>query len=150
MQIFRDTSSSEVIKLIKTLNVKLASQKSDIPTKIVKLDTDIFGDFICKNFNYCLKKAEFPCVLKKEIESDKVNYRPVSILTNLSKIYVKLIYQQLYEHFNSILSPKQCGFRRGYSTQQCLMVVLQKFKESKGKGEEFGAFSLTFLKDSVA
>ena len=112
IQIFRDTSSSEVIKLIKTLNVKLASQKSDIPTKIVKLNADIFGDFICKNFNYCLKKAEFPCVLKKEIESDKVNYRPVSILTNLSKIYVKLIHQQLYEHFNSILSPKQCGIRK--------------------------------------
>ena len=108
MQIFRDTSSSEVIKLIKTLNVKLASQKSDIPTKIVKLNADIFGNFICKNFNYCLKKVEFPCVLKKEMKSDKVNYRPVSILTNLSKIYVKLI----YEHFNSILSPKQCGFRK--------------------------------------
>ena len=39
---FRDTSSSEVIKLIKTLNVKKASQKSDIPTKIVKLNADFF------------------------------------------------------------------------------------------------------------
>ena len=109
---FRDTSSSEVIKLIKTLNVKKASQKSDIPTKIVKLNADFFGNFICKNFNYCLKKGEFPCVLKhadvipvhkKEIKSDKVNYRPVSILPNLSKIYEKLMYQQLYEHFNLIL-----------------------------------------------
>ena len=86
---FRDTSFSEVIKLIKILNVKKASQKSDIPTKIVKLNADIFGNFICKNFNYCLKKGEFPCVLKhadvipvhkKETKSDKVNYRPVSIL----------------------------------------------------------------------
>ena len=77
---FRDTSSSEVIKFIKTLNVKKVSQKSDIPTKIVKLNPDIFGNFICKNFNYCLKKGEFPCVLKhadairvykKEIRSDK-------------------------------------------------------------------------------
>ena len=117
---FRDTSSSEVIKLIKTLNVKKASQKSDIPTKIVKLNADIFGNFLCKNFNYCLKKGEFPCVLKhadvilvhkKEIKSDKVNYRPVSILPNLSKMYEKLMYQQLYEHLNSILSPKQCGKR---------------------------------------
>ena len=146
---FRDTSSSEVIKLIKTLNVKKASQKSDIPTKIVKLNADIFGNFICKNFNYCLKKGEFPCVLKhadvipvhkKEIKSDKVNYRPVSILPNLSKIYEKLMYQQLYEHFNSILSPKQCGFRKGYSAQHCLLVMLEKFKESRDKGEEFGAF----------
>ena len=48
---FRYTSSSEVIKRIKTLNVKKASQKSDIPTKIVKLNADIFEYFICKNFN---------------------------------------------------------------------------------------------------
>ena len=53
---FRDTSSSEVIKLIKILNVKKTSQKSDIPTKIAKLNADFFGNFICKNFNYCLKK----------------------------------------------------------------------------------------------
>ena len=39
---FRDTSSSEVIKLIKILNVKKTSQKSDIPTKIVKLNADFF------------------------------------------------------------------------------------------------------------
>ena len=50
------------------------------------------------------------------------------------------MYQQLYEHFNSILSPKQCGFRKGYSAQHCLMVMLEKFKESRDKGEEFGAF----------
>ena len=50
------------------------------------------------------------------------------------------MYQQLYEHFNSILSPKQCGFRKGYSAQHCLMVVLEKFKELRDKGEEFGAF----------
>ena len=53
MQIFtfRDTSSSEVIKLIKILNVKKASQKNDILTKIVKLNADFFGNFICENFN---------------------------------------------------------------------------------------------------
>ena len=51
----RDTSPSEVNKLIKTLNVKKASQKIDIPTKIVKLNADFSGNFICKNFNYCFK-----------------------------------------------------------------------------------------------
>ena len=60
------------------------------------------------------------------------------------------MYQQLYEHFLSIFSPKQCEFRKGYSAQHCLMVMLEKFKESRDKGEEFGAFSLTFLKHSIA
>ena len=81
-----------------------------------------------------LKHVVVP-VFKKEIKSDNVNYRPVSILPNLSKIY-----QQFYEHFNSILSPKKCGFRKGYSAQHCLMVMLEKFRESRNKGKEFGAF----------
>ena len=44
---FRDTCSSDVIKLIKTLNVKKASQNGDIPTKI-KLNAGFFRNFICK------------------------------------------------------------------------------------------------------
>ena len=50
------------------------------------------------------KKVSFHVipVHKKEIKSDKVSYRP-----NLSKINEKWMYQQLYEHFNSILSPKR-------------------------------------------
>ena len=109
----------KLLDLSKPSECKKASQKSDIPTKIVKLNADFFGNFICKNLNYCLKKGGFPCVLKhadsipvheKKIKSDKVNYRPVRILPNLSKIYEELINQQLYEHFNSILSPNQCGF----------------------------------------
>ena len=102
-----------------------------------------------KNFNYCLKKGEFPCVLKfpnvvpvhkKEINCDKANYKLVSILPNLSNIYEKLIHQQLYEHFNSILSSNQRGFRKGYSAQHCLIVMPEKVKESRDKAEELGAF----------
>ena len=63
---FRYTSSSEDIKLSKTLNVKNASHKGDIPTKVVKLNADLFGNFICKNFNYCLKKGEFLYVYKHD------------------------------------------------------------------------------------
>ena len=50
------------------------------------------------------------------------------------------MYQQLHEHFNVILSPNLCGFGKGYSAQHCLMVVLEKLKESRDKGEEFWAF----------
>ena len=89
---------SEVIELIKTLNIKKASQKSNIPTKVVKLNADFFGNLICKNFHYCLKKGELPRVLKhadvipvhrKKIKSDKANYRPVGILLNLSNLFMK-------------------------------------------------------------
>ena len=98
---FGDTSSSKIIKLFKTPIVKKASQGTDIPTKVVKLLADFFGNFIFKNFSYCLKKGEFSCVPKhpdvepvhkKQIKSAKVNNRPASILPNLSKLYEKLMY----------------------------------------------------------
>ena len=60
----------------------------------------------------CTETADVVPVHRKEIKSDKANYRPDSILPNLSEIYEKLMYQQLYVHFNSILSPKQCEFEK--------------------------------------
>ena len=56
------------------------------------------------------------------------------------------MYQQLYGHFNSILSPTQCGFRKGYSAQHCLMVMLEKIKESRDKRKKCGAFSTDLSK----
>ena len=57
-------------------------------------------------------------------------------LLNLSKL---LKYQQLYDHFDSILSPKQCGIPKGYSVRYCFMVILETFRESRDRGDEIGA-----------
>ena len=80
-------------------------------------------------------------------KSDKSNYKPVSILSNYSKVYEKLIYNQLYQYFENILFPSQCGFRKGYSTQHCLLVLIEKFKEAIDTGNKFGAL-LTNLSKS--
>ena len=103
---------------------------------------------VAKNFNNCVDKGVFSDevkhvdvtpIHKKKGKSDKTNYKPVSILPNISKIYEKLICNQLFDYFDDILSPSQCSFRKGYSTQHCLLVILEKFKESVDKGNEFGA-----------
>ena len=49
------------------------------------------------------------------------------------------MYNQLYEYFDNILFPSQCGFRKGYSAQHCLLVMIEKFKEAIDRGNEFGA-----------
>ena len=69
----------------------------------------------------------------------KDNYRPVSTLANISKIYEKVISNQLYEYFNDKTFPSQCGFRKGYSSQRSLSVIKEKFKEQIDKGNAFGA-----------
>ena len=116
---FRKTSCNEVEKIISNLNIKKSCQQEDIPTKIIKLNKDLIAKFIAENFNSCIDKGEFPSELKhadiapihkKKDRSDKSNYRPVSILSNYSKIYEKLIYNQHYQYFENILFPSKCGF----------------------------------------
>ena len=86
-----------------------------------------------------MKHAELVPVHKKNCKRDKENYRPVSILSNFSKVHEKSLYSQLYTYFQNILFLSQCGFSKGYSTQHCLLVMTEKFKEAIDRGDKFGA-----------
>ena len=52
----------------------------------------------------------------------KENYRPVSILPNLSKIFERCIFKRLSPFFENILANHYCGLRKGLSSQQFLLV----------------------------
>ena len=59
--------------------------------------------------------------------SDKANYRPVSILPLVSKVFEKIMYNQLYEYIEHFLNQLLCGFRKAHSTQHALFRLLQKW-----------------------
>ena len=135
------------LKKTKNLNVSNASQESDIPTKILIENIEYFS-FVHKNINYCLEQSLFPHdlkladvapVYKKKSKASKGNYRPVSILSNISKVYERCIYDQIQTYFDKILSKYQCGFRKGYNSQHCLIALIEKWKKSVDNGGAFGA-----------
>ena len=66
--------------------------------------------------------------MKKGSRTSKNNYRPVSILPLFSKIFERLLRRQLLEFFDNILSKFQCGFRKGYGIQHCLLLMLDIWK----------------------
>ena len=80
---------------------------------------------------------------------DKTNYRLVSIFPDISKIYDKILFNQLYEYFNDNLFPSQCGFHKGYCSQRSLLVMTAGFKESIDKGNAFGAVTTDMSKAFV-
>ena len=69
----------------------------------------------------------------------KENFRPVSILPTLSKIFEKCMFAQMSTFFDNIFSNQQCGFRKGYSIQHCLLVMLKTGRSPVDKGKVFGA-----------
>ena len=86
-----------------------------------------------------LKLADVTPVYKNKSKNPKDNYRPVSILSNISKIYERCLHDQIQVFFESILSKYHCGFRRGYNAQHCLMTLTEKWKKSVDNGGAFGA-----------
>ena len=48
------------------------------------------------------------------------------------------MYIQLSNFFDSLLAPNQCGFRKSFSSQYCLLVMQEKFKEEIDRGNQFG------------
>ena len=79
-------------------------------------------------FREILKHADITPLYKKGTKDIKGNYRPVSILPNLSKICEKCMSEQVSKFFENIFSRYQYGFRKGFSTQQCLLAMLENGK----------------------
>ena len=67
------------------------------------------------------------------------NYRPVSILFNIEKLYEGCMHQQINEYFGSLLSKFQCSFRQGFRAQHCLLVMVEKMKKIRDNKGVFAA-----------
>ena len=101
--------------MLQKLKSKKACQGSDILAKIIKENINIITDFIYNNFNNSmfssyfqsnLKNADITTVFKKNNRENVENYRPVSILPVLSKVYERCMFDQMYVYLTKILSKK--------------------------------------------
>ena len=111
---------------------------------ILKANEDICSIVLTSDINRCIvnwtfpqnfKNADITPTFKKDDRLLKSNYRPVSILLTLSKIYEKILYKQIYDYFNNIFSKYLCGFKKGHSTQHCLLYMLEFLRKALDKGE---------------
>ena len=97
----------------------------------------------CSEYPASLKYADITPIFKKDDKTDKTNYRPISILPNLSKIYKRFMQNQMYPYLNQIFSKYQFGFREGYNAQHCLMAMIEKWR----KFLDIGGHAGTLLTD---
>ena len=137
---FSNTEVSDIFKETKALNNKKNGTFGNIPTKLLKEVSDICAPALNdiwnkeiitqKCFRNNLKLADVTPVFKKEDTSLLKNYRPVSVLTVVSKIYERIMQKQILQYIDKHLSLHLCGYRKGYSTQTALISMLEKWKLS--------------------
>ena len=59
-----------------------------------------------------------------------MNYRPVSALPSVSKIFERFLHRQVSSYVDRFLSTFMCGYRKGFSTQQALFPLIERWENT--------------------
>ena len=152
---FDEIYESQVEKEILNLNSKKSTGPDSIPPKVLKHSVHIVKAPMTQLFNNMIKLNHFPSdlkyanvapIFKKDDNTNKENYRPVSILPSISKVFGRMMFQQITSYVTDVLSPYLCGFRKGYSTQHTLVRLLDQVNKNLDKKGKVGLFLMDLSK----
>ena len=130
----------------KLQNARKAFDPTSIPTNFLKLFKNELSKPISLLANISLDTSMFPSILKTAnvtsiFKNDDPalcnNYRPISLLFNISKIFEKIIHARLsvFLSTNNILYDRQFGFRNQHSTNHALIEITEKIKQGCDSGK---------------
>ena len=86
-----------------------------------------------------LKLADVSPIFKKNDDLDNENYRALSILCHVSKVFERIMYMQIDTFVREKLSKLLTGFRKNHSTQHCSMSMLEMWKNTLDKEDYVSA-----------
>ena len=145
---FHHVSDKDVSNLIKKLKSNKSTGFDGLPPRLLKIACDELCHPIASMINmsitsHCFpsdcKKSEVNPMYKKKDNLLRNNYRPVSVLPCISKLFERSYYDQMYEHMSSILSMWLAAYRKNYGCQHVLVRFLEDMKMALDKKEHFGA-----------
>ena len=146
-------SIAKVNKLLKSLKKTKSTGIDGLDNYCIKVAADIIDKPLHHIISLSIMQSRFPRswkfskvvpLHKKQCRLEVKNYRPVSILSPLSKILEKVVYEQLNEYFskNKILHPNLHGYRQCRSTQTALITMYDRWVKAAVAGQVSGAVLL--------
>ena len=151
---FTQVSEKDILDQIASFDTKKATTFGSIPGKILKDNAQVYSKNKTELVNQCiegtfpdkLKLADIHPIYKKESRNSAKNYRPVSVLPYASKLYERILKEQIDPSMNIFLSNKLCGYRKGFSAQHALITMIEKWRKSIDKGGFAGSILMDLSK----
>ena len=152
---FTHVNQSDVQKIMESLNTRKAHGFDGMPAKLLKLSAPILAGELSRLINDSIDACSFPDMFKLAVVSSqfkkidnliKSNYRPVSILIVMSKVYERVMANQLLAYFENIFSPLLSAFRKNYGCQSTLLNMVQHFKNCIDNGQFVGCIGMDLSK----
>ena len=154
---FKPESEQTIVKLIDRIKTDVAVGYDNINAKLLKESKTVIAESLTKlvNLSYetqkfpnCMKKAIVRPIHKKESTEEPSNYRPLSILPVLSKVFERSATDQLVNFLesNNILNNIQHAYRKFHSTHTCLSEITNYLYEQLDEGNYVGIASIDLSK----
>ena len=130
---FHDIDEITIKEILLTMENKVSTGLDGMSNKLLKTFDNALAKPISYLINDSLKQGIFPEALKaaKVVPlyksgaiTDPSNYRPISLLNTISKVYEKVVVSQLETHFSTLFTTRQFGFRKSTSTIDCIQNFL--------------------------
>ena len=142
---FNLTSDEEIIAYIRALKNTKSNGPFSISNKLFKNFKKPLSTLFTLLINLVFTKGKFPDILKigkkipihkKNCKTDVNNYRPISLLSNITKIVEKIVHDQLYIYLenNNIFCKYQFGFRTNHLTNHALTEIIKRIRNACDKG----------------
>jgi len=139
-------TSDEVSKIISSMPSSKAYGPNSVPTRILKLICNEVSSPLADIINLSFTTGQFPSALKiskvvpifkKGTPLEPSNYRPISLLSNIDKIFEKLMYLRVISFLesHSIIYSRQFGFRKSHSTTHALLNLVERIRQCLDKGQ---------------
>ena len=136
------TTLDQMTKAMKKINPNKGSDIYKIKPMIIRDLTPFLAPILTALFNKAIAEHEYPDPLKdtkvvelykKEDKTDPANYRPISLLPIIAKLFDKIINDQMMTHLttNNIISPTQYAFRPHSSTTAALQTIINRIHKHK-------------------
>ena len=138
-----------VHKLLVNLKNSKSTSVDELDNFAVKISADYIANPLHHIITLSIMQNKFPAswkyskiipLHKKLSKLERKNYRPVAILSPLSKILEKIIYLQMYEYFtsNKIFHPNMHGYRQNRSTKTALIQMYDRWVRAAAAGQVSG------------
>ena len=134
---FHLINNNDTLPIIKKIKVSKSKGHDGVASELLNLINNDISNCITLIINQSLTSCIYPDSLKvakvtpiykKDDKKIISNYRPISVLPFISKVFESVIFDQLSEYFvtNNLFSPQQYGFRKKYSTELTALELLDR------------------------
>ena len=151
----KKTNSTEVKEAMMKIKTNKATGCDQIPPIAIKASAEVLCHPFSELFNYILNKSRIPQqwklgevtpVFKKDCSLTKSNYRPITILPSLSKVFETLVHTRISPYFEDIFHKHVFAYRKHHGTDTALLRLTEQWRKELDQHNIIGIVSMDLSK----